>query len=241
MYEFGLEFVTQFRRTETINMDKRVCLLAFVVAASLTLSTPASAGVLYDNGPISGAAQLGAWALYNNGVTNDAAADSFTLTGTSTLSGVANIGLWLHPGDSPLSLDWGISASPDYSQSLGGGTVGLTNTVWCSACGWNYYDVYASSFSLPNIVLGPGTYWLTLQGGVSSQSAGMFWDINNGPSVAYETQVGGNVANYRGHEGSNSDSFQILGDSSAPEPAGTALFLSGLALVASLARRKMRA
>ena len=197
------------------------------------LSTPASAGVLYDNGPISGT--LSAWGI-NSGF---AVADSFALTGTSTITG-ATVGLWLTARDSPVSVDWGISASPDYGSSLGGGTVGLTNTLWCSGCA-SGYDVYTSSFSIsPNIPLGPGTYWLSLQNGVTSQGGLVFWDINNGPSVAWENAVG-NVANNL-FDGSNSDSFQILGDtSSAPEPASTAMFLSGLALVAGLARRKIRA
>jgi hypothetical protein len=39
----------------------------------------------------------------------------------------------------------------------------------------------------------------------------------------------------------HSNSFQILGPSATPEPGSTALFLSGLALVAGLARRKTRA
>ena len=235
MYEFWLE-EPNFRRTKPIDMNKRACLLAFVVAASLTLSTPASAGVLYDNGPISGSLPLGAWIVFDNGY---AIADSFTLTGTSTLPGVANIGLWSLPGDSPLFLDWGISASPDYGSSLGGGIANLTNSLFCSACGYATYDINSSSFSLPNIVLGTGTYWLTLQGGLSSRGNGMLWDINNGPSVAYVEHWFGNVANFDGYQGSNSDSFQILGE--APEPASTAMFLSGLALVAGLARRKMRA
>src|ERR1035437_2872706 len=91
-------------------MNKRACLLAFVVAASLVLSTPASAGVLYDNGPISGT--LSAWGI-NSGF---AVAASFALTGTSSITG-ATVGLWLTARDTPVSVDWGISASPDYGRS----------------------------------------------------------------------------------------------------------------------------
>lgn len=217
-------------------MNKRACLLAFVVAASLLLSTPASAGVLYDNGSISGI--ISGWQV-NSGY---AVADSFTLTGTSTLTGVANVGLWVvyvdtGTGNSPVSLDWGISATPDFGSSFGGNTASLTSAL---LSGNHYgYDIYTSSFSLPNIVLGPGTYYLTLQNGSASQGGKVFWDVNNGPSVAFSP---GNLANQLGYQGSDSDSFQILGDTSAaPEPASTAMFLSGLALVAGLARRKIRA
>ena len=216
-------------------MNKRAWLLAFVVAASLLLSTPASAGVLYDNGPINGNSTMGAWTI-NGGY---AVADSFTLTGTSTLTGVANAGLWLNPDDTPLSLDWGISASPNYTSSLGGGTVTLTLGPRCISCGFGSYDIFAAGFSLPNLVLGPGTYYLSLQNGVTSGSSYVYWDVNNGPSVAFDSAMGP-VADYGSSSGSNSSSFQILGDTSAvPEPASTAMFLSGLALVVGLARRKM--
>ena len=88
-------------------------------------------------------------------------------------------------------------------------------------------------------MLGPGTYYLSFQNGVTTggSDSALYWDENNGPSVAYENTIG----NLADGSGSNSESFQILGDSSAPEPASTAMFLSGLALVAGLARRKMRA
>ena len=224
-------------------MDKRTYLLALVVAAFL-LSTPASAGVLYDNGSANFGSPLGAWKIYNDGVINYAVADSFTLTTASTLTGVG-IDLWLSPEDSPVSLDWGISATPDYSQSLGGGTVGLPVSGVLCFCGLEFYQVISSSFSLPNLVLGPGTYYRSFQKGVTRDGSGLYWDIDNGPSVAYENQLGP-VANVNiggtVYPGSNSDSFTIFGNTSGvPEPAGTAMFLSGLALVAGLARRKMRA
>jgi hypothetical protein len=232
------------RKTETITMNKRTHLLAFAVAASLLLSTPASAGLvqkIYDNGPINGQTGIGSWSISYGNIMSD----SFTLTGTSTLTGV-NLGIWIMPGEIPASLKWRITDSvPDPLLGTIGTIAGLTNTPWCSAgssgCATSF-DIYASSFSLPSVVWGPGTYYLTLDYGQGAGGSSLYWDINNGPSVAFRN--GANVANYLdAYPGSNSDSFQILGvgaSPTAPEPASTAMFLSGLALVSGLARRGMR-
>ena len=87
-------------------MNKRTHLLAFAVAASFLLSTPASAGVLYDNGPINGQTGIGSWGISYGYIMSD----SFTLTGTSTLTGV-NLGIWIASGDTPDYLYWRISDS----------------------------------------------------------------------------------------------------------------------------------
>ena len=222
-------------------MNNRTCLLTFVVAASFLLSTPATAGVLYDNGPING--NIGSWSIsYGNIMT-----DSFTLTGTSTLTGV-NLGIWVQSGEAPASLKWRITDSVPDDHLTGpiGNFASLTSTLWCSSsssCGGNSFDVYASGFSLPSVVLDPGTYYLTLDYGELVGGGSLFWDVTNGPSVAYRNGVDV-AASIEMTSGSNSDSFQILGSgnsSTTPEPASTALFLSGLALVAGLARRKTRA
>ena len=218
--------------------------LALVVAAFFLLSTPASAGVLYNNGTING--NIGTWDIsYGNIIS-----DSFVLTAESTLSEV-DLGIWIHPttGDAPSYLKWRIGDSvPDPTLGPIGDTANLTNSLLCSSsntCGGNAFDVYASSFSLPNIVLGPGTYYLTLDFGVTSLGDSLFWDVNNGPSAAYRNGV--NMAgSIQMTSGSNSNAFQILGTSDetptgVPEPASVAMLLSGLALVSGLARRKMRA
>ena len=225
-------------------MKQRSCLLALAVAALFFLSTPASAGVLYNNGPING--HIDAWSISYGNIMSD----SFTLTAASTLSEV-DLGIWIHPtaGDAPSYLKWRIGDSvPDYLLGPLGDTAFLTNSLSCShsiSCGGNAFDVYASSFSLPNIALGPGTYYLTLDFGVTSFGDSLFWDVNNGPSVAYRNGVDMKDSIEIG-PGSNSDAFRILGTSDeppagVPEPASTATLLSGLALVAGLARRKMRA
>jgi hypothetical protein len=214
-------------------MNKRRYLLGLALVAPFLLTTPASADVLYDNGPMNGQTSIGSWNISGAYVV----ADSFILTDTSTLTGV-DLGLWVWSGETPASLAWRIGTS--IPTSPGGTSAGLSVLSECDGCAANGFDLYWVGFSLPSIVLGPGTYYLAIDSGAGmglGNEHRMYWDIDDGPSAAY--QNGFNLANYGGVTGSNSDSFQILG--TAPEPAGTAMFLSGLALVAGLARRKMRA
>jgi predicted small secreted protein len=212
-------------------MKKPVYVCALLVAASFLLSTPASAGVLYDNGLVNGG-PIDYWGIYWSYVVSD----TFTLAGTSTLTGV-NLDISIASGDIPDHLYWRISDT--FLDTYGGTQASLTDvTKLCTGCvtrNNSPADTYSASFSLPDVVLGPGTYFLTLDGS-------NYWDVSNGPSAAY--QNGFALADYL-TPGSHSNSFQILGDGPAPtgvpEPASIAMLLSGLALVAGLARRKMRA
>jgi hypothetical protein len=171
--------------------------------------------------------------------------DSFTLAGTSTLTGV-NLGIWIASGNTPDQLSWRISDSylTTITPSDHGTQAFLTDvTKVCTGCvtiaNIPGNDVYSASFSLPNLVEGPGTHFLTLDYG-SGGGTSLYWDVSNGPSQAFVNGVNAQTDLH-----SNSNSFEILGttnDSTAsPEPAGTAMLLSGLALVAGLARRGMRA
>ena len=221
------------------HMNRRICLLTFVVAASFLLSTPATAGVLYDNGLVN--ANIGTIG-YSGIYMNDVVSDSFTLAGTSTLTGV-NLGIWIASGATPDYLYWRISDSPvDTATNDDHGTLasltGLTKLcTGCVTANNSPADAYFASFSLPDLVVGSGTHFLTLD-----WSDYLYWDVSNGPSVAW---INGYSAQSLYDDGMpHSNSFQILGtgnSSTTPEPASTALFLSGLALVAGLARRKTRA
>ena len=224
-------------------MKKPVYVCALLVAASFLLSTPASADVLYDNNLVKdNIGTIGYWGIYSG----YAVSDSFTLAGTSTLTGV-NLGIWIAAGFTPEYLSWRISDSHwDTQTNEDHGTQAVLTDVTklCTGCKTinnSPGDTYSASFSLPDVVVGPGTHFLTLDWGYGDRGT-LYWDVSNGPSAAY--QNGYDLKDWGGYLGSNSNSFQILGTSdvstTVPEPAGTGLFL-GLALVAGLARRKMRA
>jgi hypothetical protein len=101
-------------------------------------------------------------------------------------------------------------------------------------------------FAVPSLSLSAGTYYLTLGNAVAGGPGDAYWDINNGPSVAYATGCGGTCGPYSRQNvegtGTNSNTFQILtgvdSTSSAPEPASVALFGSGIAMLGFGVRRK---
>jgi len=202
----------------------RIKSLALIGACTAILAAAsANAQVAYTNGPTSGA--FAGWTI-NYGF---AVSDSFTLGSTTTITGFS-FGGWTFPGDTIGSVDWGISSSPDYAIT---GTALLTKGA--GGVGAQGYDVYDYSASVGSLTLAAGTYWFALQNADAGNGDYVYWDINNGPSVAYENTIG-NVNGYL-QPGTNSTAFTLY-TSQAPEPASWALMLGGFGLVGGAMRRR---
>ena len=194
---------------------------------------PASAQILYENGPING--ETDAWTINLGFVVSD----TFTIsTGSSTINGLS-FGVWLFAGDTLQSAEVSLT-----SQSYGGTTY-FDQQVSFTASGCfinNYgYDVCTETGSFNGPTLGNGTYWLNLLNAVSTQGNPVYWDENSGigchsegcPSQACEAGCLGSMP---------SEAFSILGTSSGtgsvPEPGTLALVGGGFfAIVETLRRR----
>ncbi len=213
-------------------MKSRVCLVV-LAAVVLLLGIPASAQILYENGPING--ETDAWTINFGFVVND----SFTIsTGSSTISGLS-FGAWLTQGDVLQSVDVLMS-----SEAFGG-TIYFNSqvNVTQSGCFVNNYgfDVCTETANFSGPTLADGTYWLSLLNATVNDGDPVYWDENSGsgchsegcPSQACEGDCVGSIP---------AEAFSILGSSggtgSVPEPGSLALFAGGFAVVAGGVRRK---
>jgi PEP-CTERM motif len=198
----------------------------------LLLAAPAAAGTVFDNFPINGT--VDAWTIDNI----YSVSDSFTLTSPESLTGV-NIGVWEVAGDTLTSVDWSLG-TVFFGSDWGAGTAsGASLTDAPQFTNGMNFSVDEVSFSLPNVGLTTGTYYLTLQNGITANGNPVYWDengtsVNNGV-IAQENQAGSIFA----------ESFQILGSPldpppPVPEPATWALFGSGILVAAGLRRKLIR-
>jgi hypothetical protein len=177
----------------------------------------------YCNGPLDG--NTDAWG-YNFGF---AVADSFNISTATTVSSV-QIMSWLFPGDVLSNVDWSIGTNP-FTSDMGAGAgqdVSLVSDLGNNRYG---YDLQIESFNLGSgVALAAGTYYLTLQNGVIPSGNPVYWDQNDGPSMAFNNGIG-NIP---------SESFAIYGRSaSIPEPGTLVLGVSGLLPLIGALRRKL--
>jgi hypothetical protein len=189
---------------------------------------------LYDNGAING--EIEGWTI-NFGF---AVSDQFTLGGNSAVNGI-QFGAWLFPGDVLQSAEVSITSSEFGGTSYFDQTVNFTQSGCFSNGGFN---VCNESGSFGNVSLGAGSYWLNLANGVTSEGNPVYWDQNNGNSLASESSIGTIP----------SESFTIMGSgtgatitttttgggtSTTPEPSSIMLFGSGILGLAGVLRRKL--
>jgi hypothetical protein len=215
---------------------------SFALGSSILValvSAPAFAGVIYTNGPANG--QTNAFGI-DVGVST---ADSFTVSSAATaLSAIFTA--WELPGDTISQIDYEILSGSHNGTVLASGTASTFDTFqYVNVYDYNI-DSVAFNFST-SVSLSPGTtYWLLLQNAVpTTASDSVFWDMNNGPSSAWNS-VSGNltpgcaVSGEREGDNSCSETFSILDSAATPEPGSLALGGIGFLMLAGALRRKLR-
>lgn len=214
----------------------------FAIAALILLATSARADILYSDGAIGqfgGEIYGGQW--ISAGYTSS---DSFVLTSDSIVTDLSNIGILVGSGDTVsdphaqlVTLTWIISTAP------GGGGVVEASGINVSPSGATplnltyqsgYMDTYNVNFTVDNLTLGAGMYYLTLTDGIGTVTYPadfVAWDQNNGPSldtnyfegVFYDTRPG--------------ESFEIDGIA-LPEPNGICLLAIGILMLIAVKLRR---
>jgi len=207
-------------------------LFKLITGLALLVALPASAQVLYNNGPIAGG--IDAWTINFGFVVSD----SFTISqGTSQVNGLV-FGGWIFPGDVIESVEVSITSAEF------GGTTYFDQQVpfTASNCGGNDYgyNVCDETGSFNGPTLGNGTYWINLQNAIVNTGDPAYWDENSGdgctspgcPSQASDNSTGPIP----------SESFTVLGGptSTVPEPGSLLLLFSGGVAVAGVLRRRWR-
>ena len=137
-----------------LNDETRIASLAILCLALAAI--PASAQVLYDNGPINGTTD--AWTINFGFVVSD----TFTLLNNSTVGGF-DFGVWEFPGDVMTSVDWSFTAMENGGTLFASGTASGANLtdrfISNNQFGFNIDEITVTGL---NVGLNSGTYWLNL-------------------------------------------------------------------------------
>ena len=205
-------------------MKTRTVLLWLLTISCITLATvPAAAGVLYSNGPFNG--DYDAWTI-NYGYS---VSDSFVVANNSAIQGLDFV-YWIDPtrGETLTTVDIQIG-----STSFGGNIQTLTGVTNMYLGANSYgYSLYEADYTFTGIAWS-GAGFVTLSNACSTLGCSetpIYWDENNGPSIAYESAAGMIP----------SESFTLTGiGGTIPEPNSVMLFASGILGIAGVLRRRL--
>ena len=195
-------------------------LIVCLFTLCLLTVVPASAGVLYNNGPLNGT--INGFNIVAYEVT-----DSFVISSPATMASF-DFGSWNYQSDVISTVFWAVGTTP-FATDVASGTSPVSS-VYKGVDGlYKLYPLYTNTVSGLSVPLAAGTYWLSLtSAGVPNQHPA-WWDENDGASTAY----------YNGTSLIGSEAFDINGGSSVPEPGSMGLLGGGILLMLGALRRKI--
>jgi hypothetical protein len=154
----------------------------------------------------------------------------------SRLTG-ASFAAWVPQGDTGATIAWEITDTPFFGFSYDSGTASLAGTFIETNKTYPGWDAYTESFSIPNLALPAGMYWLVLHdGGTAPGSFPMYWDQNDGPSSASQMKYDLYYSTYT-TKSVRSETFSIQG-TTVPEPSEFLLLCVALGALGLLAWRR---
>jgi hypothetical protein len=193
-------------------------LIVCLFTLCLLTVVPASAGVLYNNGPLSGT--IAAYNIVAYEVT-----DSFVISSPATMTSF-DFGSWNVRGDVISAVFWAVGTTP-FATDVASGTSPVSSVYEGVSGTYNLYTNTVSGLSVPLIA---GSYYLSLTSASVPNQHPAWWDENDGPSTAYFTGTGGLIG---------SNAFDINGGASVPEPGSMGLLGGGILLMLGALRRKI--
>ncbi len=231
-------------------MKLSTILSSAAAAAALSLAGAASAHTIYDNPYVLGNNGDCSWSTTCASIAfrgDDFAAQEFTLTKAVVITGATFTELDL--GTTPTDMNWGFIAAdglgglPGTILAAGTDIVGSTTVLGTDNLFGTTYNITKGSFNVGTVALGPGTYYVALQG--ISSDFNTFLGFGAAASGAAETFDGGLTwqQNYElaSWLGGPTDSVAVGLFGAVPEPGTWALMLIGIGGLGAALRRQRKA
>jgi hypothetical protein len=209
----------------------------FLIAAALVASVATRAtaqAVVYDNGGPNQAS--------GNEMSDWIQAENFTFGSSATFNQIRFWDIEAPPGYSGNGISWWIFTNDGLGNPgaiLYNGTATPTRQATGNSLGgYGTYVEFQNDLSIGSLTLGPGSYWLGLHEGNDYAYRSFGWETTNPTAGNGHESAGGTMDNWQDNEAEHAFELLNTNTSSVPEPASTALLVTGLVGILGIATRR---